>query len=173
MNEVAISKYQVGLLVHADEGWLIDLEKFSTVLLDAMLLGVGDPAYPGPYFKRRRGGIKRSRMNKGGEMYMLDKACAKGAENIDLRPHMSVKLILKEGPCIFFKGKVPMWRTMADISNCKFFIAGGEEDEYEGQEWREPYMIVCRDSFDDMYTYGNWKTLGEVLAWIENPTRLY
>lgn len=49
------------------------------------------------------------------------------------------------------------------------FVAEPEVNE----EYSEPYMLLCKDSEDDYYTYGNWDTLDELKEWLRNPVSLY
>jgi hypothetical protein len=57
----------------------------------------------------------------------------------------------------------------SSIDDVSFGIIGGEL----GSEDKDPYTLVCRDTFDDYYTYGCWDTMDEVNAWLENPTTIY
>lgn len=80
-------------------------------------------------------------------------------------------------PCIFY-GNVPIWRSQYPLEAIDFFIPEPEEyeEEYALDEYRvvkEPYTLMCIDSWTDLYTYGNWETLEELKAWLKNPKSLY
>ncbi|WP_141265710.1 hypothetical protein, partial [Moorella sp. E308F] len=59
-------------------------------------------------------------------MRKIDPICAKGAENIDLKPYMSIKQSITGDYYIVFKNRIPMWRTVdKTLDGYTFFIAGG------------------------------------------------
>ncbi len=67
-----------------------------------------------------------------------------------------------------------MWRTVdKTLDGYTFFIAGGDVFEEDGRKFKDPYTIICRDSLGDLFAYGKWSTLQQVLKWIENPHSLY
>ena len=68
-------------------------------------------------------------------------------------------------PCIFYDN-VPLWRTGAPLSAVDVFL-------YDPQGRDEPYTLFCVDCYNDVYTYGQWRTLDEALAWLTNPKMLY
>lgn len=110
-----------------------------------------------------------------GQQTETDPLCAKGAENIDIKSHLRVKPAPDlMGPSLFihFKG-IPLWRSSKeDISELSFFLIGGEPDDLVPGE-KEPYVLACRNQFDDINTYGWWHTIEDFMKWYENPTDLY
>ena len=74
----------------------------------------------------------------------------------------------------FFYGDIPIWRSCYPIEAVDFFIPEpGEYEIDEGEMEKEPYTLMCIDSWTDLYTYGNWETLEELKAWLKNPKSLY
>ena len=73
----------------------------------------------------------------------------------------------KDGPCICYDD-VPLWRTGVPLEATEIFLY-----DPTGCEEPEPYTLMCRDGYDDIYTYGDWETMEDVMAWLDKPTRLY
>lgn len=66
--------------------------------------------------------------------------------------------------------EVELWRCLEPtLKNITILVLGGDVDEGV----KEPYTLACRDQWNDYYTYGTWKTLDEVIEWLENPKSLY
>lgn len=62
---------------------------------------------------------------------------------------------------------IPLWRTVEPLSEAEIFL-------YDPKPLKDvAYTLMCRDSFDDLYTYGYWQTLREAKRWLAQPKRLY
>ena len=85
------------------------------------------------------------------------------------KSRLSIK-IFNGTPCIFYDN-VPLWRTAAPLEDLDIFLYDPAKYRAQGEE--ESYSIFCRDSYEDIYTYGMWDTLEEVKEWLENPKPIY
>ena len=66
------------------------------------------------------------------------------------------------GACICYMD-IPLWRTSVGLEQVEI------ELHYDG----ESYSLICKDQFGDMFTYGEWSTMEEAQAWLDNPVALY
>lgn len=73
--------------------------------------------------------------------------------------------------CIFYDN-VPLWRTAAPLKDLEIILYDPTKYREQGEE-DECYSLFCIDKYDDIYTYGMWKTLEEAKAWLDKPVRLY
>lgn len=74
------------------------------------------------------------------------------------------------GPMIYY-GEVPLWRTLYPLEAIDVFIPQPCQDS-EGED-TEPYMLCCRDKFGDIFCYGQWDTLEDMVSWLKTPKALY
>lgn len=74
---------------------------------------------------------------------------------------------------IEYKG-IPLWRTILPLEKIRIVLPEPSIiDEEDPNSGKEPYTIICIDRFGDFYTYGYWKTLEELKAWLKSPKSLY
>lgn len=75
------------------------------------------------------------------------------------------KVLLPFGEICICYDSVPLWRTQYPLKAIDILLAEPDEEE--------PYMLVCVDIMGDFYTYGSWRSLEEVKAWLLHPKALY
>lgn len=85
-----------------------------------------------------------------------------------LNEHLEIEVVPNWGqvsPCVTYKG-VPLWRTGAALGMLEIFVSDKDTDG-------SPYMLMCKDTYDDYYTYGSWDTQEDVRNWLQEPKAIY
>lgn len=90
-----------------------------------------------------------------------------------INPEFLSVRVYKGSPAIFYKD-VPLWRTSIPLEAFHIFLYDASKAELEDMPgYKEPYILMCVDFFQDVYTYGCWNTLEEAQEWLKNPKREY
>jgi hypothetical protein len=69
--------------------------------------------------------------------------------------------------CVMLDNKIPLWRTAVPLEELCIFLYTPESTE------EDTFCLMCRDTYEDLFTYGDWESLEEAEAWLANPVPLY